>query len=63
MKLVAHSLDDTPPMGDGAFIEVHVNLRIFSNVAALVEFISNHCIVLAEGLVGAGDRIKAHRLP
>jgi hypothetical protein len=41
MKLVAYSLDDTPPMGDGAFIVVHVNLRILTNVAALVEFISN----------------------
>jgi hypothetical protein len=35
MKFVARSLDGTPPMGDGAFIAVHVNLRIFSNVAAL----------------------------
>jgi hypothetical protein len=56
MKLVAYSLDDTPPMGDGVFIVVHVNL-------ALVAFISNTCVVLAKGLVGTGDRIKAHRLP
>jgi hypothetical protein len=63
MKLVACSFDNTPPMGDGAFIAVHVNLRIVTNVAALDEFVSNPCVVLAKGLVGASDRIKAHRLP
>jgi hypothetical protein len=39
MKLVAYGLDDTPPMRDGAFIAVHVNLCILNNVAALGEFI------------------------
>jgi hypothetical protein len=39
MKFVARSPDGTPFMGDGALIAVHVNLRIVSNVAALVEFI------------------------
>jgi hypothetical protein len=39
MKLVAYGLDDSPPMRDGTFIAVHVNLCILTNVAALVEFI------------------------
>jgi hypothetical protein len=41
MELVAYSLDGIPPMGDGAFIVVHVNLHVITNVAALVEFIQN----------------------
>jgi hypothetical protein len=32
-------------------------------MVVLVKFISNPYVVLAEGLVGAGDWIKAHRLP
>jgi hypothetical protein len=39
MEFAARSIDGTPPMGDGIFIAVHVNLRIFSTVAALIEFI------------------------
>jgi hypothetical protein len=63
MELVAHSLDGTPPMGDGAFIVAHVNLCIISNVAVLVEYIQISCVAFVEGLVGVGDRIKAHRFP
>jgi hypothetical protein len=62
MKLIAYGLDDTPPMRYRAFIAVHVNLRIDTNVAALVEFISNPCIILAKSLVGApviGSRLAA----
>jgi hypothetical protein len=39
MEFAAHSIDGTLPMADGVFIAVHVNLRIFSSVAALIEFI------------------------
>jgi hypothetical protein len=39
MKLIAYGLDHTPPMRDGAFIEVHLYRRILTNVVALIEFI------------------------
>jgi hypothetical protein len=61
MKLVAYSLDDTPPMGHGAFIAVHVNLCILTNMATLVEFILNPSVVLAKSWLASmkGSRLTA----
>jgi hypothetical protein len=63
MELATRPLDQVPTVREGALVPVHLYGGVITIVLLLVETIEDALVILASGLVCAGDGAKAHLLP